>query len=1002
MKSRIIKLIVARRCLVVLVGSLVFAMEKGSAAPFSTAPDFTNDGRPDVAWRDGYIGDNYIWQMQCANCVPPNGGTPSVINHHLPFTYPNGSPVVNPDPNWRMVGSGNFNAGTDNQRDILWRYEGPGPISGALYVWFMNGTVWPGTPQSVANIMQPEDSNWKLAGTGDFNRDGHTDLIWQHAITWVKAIWYMQGTLFSSALYIDADWPAAGYLLVGVGQLSHDANGNLDDNPDLIMQHVGTSSTPAEGYTLVWPLNSAAQRSYGVHLMHPAPSTALWQGLDLDERIVGTGDYNGDGKTDLLIRHTTWGKLGFWFLDSFPYSYVFSLPEARVKSAAWYFPPVPTPFVPQPERDPLKKVMSQDLKSTWRITSGFPQLTAYASGSTLYVTYSRGPTPVGEIKIERKLASASDSTFALIAGTSSGGPSLTVQDATAAPNTLYEYRGYQANTSGTPITEKTRIFAGLNLAPPSSRGKVILVVDKEVASGLTSDIAILTDDLIKDGFTVLRYTRPVVGGDALRHDDSNFANNIVEIGNIQSFIKNNRSTTGPTFAYIIGHVVVPYSGKEAVDGHVEFSDCTKSPCHYCPAPPNPCPVPCKPCRLWCLAPDHQGAWACDMFYADDENLLWTEGTVDHVNCDLPVNTNRNGVNADGKFGNDSAPSSLETAVGRVDFANLPGLSAPLATPPNQNEITYLQRYLQKIHNYRVRSSAPLRNQAIVFTGLYGVDPTTGKINVGRGDPMLTLNGGMATNAVQTSGVLFGSSADKLLVGDPFKQLDDSRSFLWAFACGNGAAQGIYVESTDPNTAYQDAFFSDSLSNPAKVPRIGHYVLLGSYFGDFNIQNDLMRSLLTPANNYGFSAVWTRNVTWRFDGMAVGQPLGLAMLNTINNPEIPPSLPERKGRETAIMGDPTLRLSYVAPPGTVTVTSQGANSAKVEWLASPDSGSNYYVYRGNSATGPWTLVNSTSALQLVDNAAALAGQRHYLVKASLVSYTGAGSYVNASVGRYGAN
>ncbi len=89
-------------------------------------------------------------------------------------------------------------------------------------------------------------------------------------------------------------------------------------------------------------------------------------------------------------------------------------------------------------------------------------------------------------------------------------------------------------------------------------------------------------------------------------------------------------------------------------------------------------------------------------------------------------------------------------------------------------------------------------------------------------------------------------------------------------------------------------------------------------------------------------------------------------------------------------------------GTVTVTSQGTYSAKVEWLASPDSGSTYYVYRGDTATGSWTLVNSTSALQLVDNSASPIGQRHYLVKATIVSATGAGSYVNASVGRYRAN
>jgi hypothetical protein len=35
---------------------------------------------------------------------------------------------------------------------------------------------------------------WQIAGTGDFNADGQTDLIWQNTGTGQRTIWLMNGT----------------------------------------------------------------------------------------------------------------------------------------------------------------------------------------------------------------------------------------------------------------------------------------------------------------------------------------------------------------------------------------------------------------------------------------------------------------------------------------------------------------------------------------------------------------------------------------------------------------------------------------------------------------------------------------------------------------------------------------------------------------------------------------------------------------------------------------
>jgi hypothetical protein len=37
--------------------------------------------------------------------------------------------------------------------------------------------------------------------------------------------------------------------------------------------------------------------------------------VDLIWQIAGTGDYNGDGKIDIMMRNTSWGEVGLWIMD---------------------------------------------------------------------------------------------------------------------------------------------------------------------------------------------------------------------------------------------------------------------------------------------------------------------------------------------------------------------------------------------------------------------------------------------------------------------------------------------------------------------------------------------------------------------------------------------------------------------------------------------------------------------------------------------------------------
>ena len=47
-------------------------------------------------------------------------------------------------------------------------------------------------------------ANWHIAGTGDFNADGRSDILWQNASTGECSLWLMNGTTFMTGISLGA------------------------------------------------------------------------------------------------------------------------------------------------------------------------------------------------------------------------------------------------------------------------------------------------------------------------------------------------------------------------------------------------------------------------------------------------------------------------------------------------------------------------------------------------------------------------------------------------------------------------------------------------------------------------------------------------------------------------------------------------------------------------------------------------------------------------------
>ena len=79
-----------------------------------------------------------------------------------------------------MVGTGDFNG--DGKSDIVWR-----DTTGNTSIWLMNGATV-SSAVGVGNV----PTTWSIVLTGDYNGDGMSDLLWRDT-SGNTAMWFMNG-----------------------------------------------------------------------------------------------------------------------------------------------------------------------------------------------------------------------------------------------------------------------------------------------------------------------------------------------------------------------------------------------------------------------------------------------------------------------------------------------------------------------------------------------------------------------------------------------------------------------------------------------------------------------------------------------------------------------------------------------------------------------------------------------------------------------------------------
>jgi hypothetical protein len=290
---------------------------------------------------------------------------------------------------------------------------------------------------------------------------------------------------------------------------------------------------------------------------------------------------------------------------------------------------------------------------------------------------------------------------------------------------------------------------------------------------------------------------------------------------------------------------------------------------------------------------------------------WTDEDVNENSQSVSAR-NRN-IPGDGKFDQSSTPGDVVLQIGRVDFVRQYLF--------DQSEKELLIEYLNKAHRYKI-AEVKASDRGLVD------------------DNFSSRSDGFASSGYRNFAPFFGS--DNVHSDVDFVQGTRSNSYMWAYGCGGGSYQNCSgVAST------QD-FANNNL-------QIIFSMLFGSYFGDWDSDNNFLRSVLGQGQT--LATAWAGRPHWHFYHMAMGSNIGYAaQITQNNNGDYFPSTRSSYNRmvHIALLGDPTVRMHYPEQPSGLEITENFSN-AVLRWNSPSESVDGYYIFRKHESETGYTRI-----------------------------------------------
>jgi hypothetical protein len=241
--------------------------------------DFDGNFHGDILWQHNSTGSLACWHFSL------DGSSNLTFSSHVVY--------AGTIADWTVVGYGDFDG--NGTTDYMWQHT-----SGSLSIWYMSVDGSGNPVYSSKSAYSGTIADYTIVGFGDFDGNGTQDLLWQHTASGSLAIWYMSvdgsgNPVFSSKVAYSGT--IASYSIAGYGDF--DGSGTQD----ILWQHDATGSLAA------WymSVDGSGNPVYD--------SRTVYSGSIATYSIVGFGDFDGSGTSDILWQHDTAGSLAIWYMS---------------------------------------------------------------------------------------------------------------------------------------------------------------------------------------------------------------------------------------------------------------------------------------------------------------------------------------------------------------------------------------------------------------------------------------------------------------------------------------------------------------------------------------------------------------------------------------------------------------------------------------------------------------------------------------------------------------
>ena len=355
--------------------------------------------------------------------------------------------------------------------------------------------------------------------------------------------------------------------------------------------------------------------------------------------------------------------------------------------------------------------------------------------------------------------------------------------------------------------------------------------------------------------------------------------------------------------------------------------------------------------------NHTGAWPADVFYADFEGI-WEDILV---KCTTGSQSRHHNIGGDGKFDPSELPGKASVDLGRVDFYDMPAFT--------ESEIELTKEYLERTHKWKM-GEIPYVKRALI-------DNNFGSLN-------------LASTGYHNFSCLI--QKDSIFDNRDYFKSQALGNYLWSYGCGAGSYTSCNgIGNTNNFAQYKN---KDSFNNIFTI-------LAGSYFGDWDSKNNLLKASLAAGS---LATFWGGIPKWYVHHMGLGKQIGYGARITQNNSNEYFNgnfNASYRGVHIALIGDPTLTMIPVKPVKNVKATSQNGK-VTLTWSPSPDA-TQYEIYRIDTVNRTYIPVNTSGDCQtliadtfFVDECNWSSGDYIYGVLAATGTTTPSGMYVNRSL------